>query len=286
MPHKLRASSLDLAFEIAVRRLADELRYGVDLARFAGAGVDYFQSRRFVEGDPVKSIDWRVTARTGHLHVKEYEALRGTPIYLVVDTSTSMAVSSTAMSKHTLAAIVAGGLALAGVNRLSPVGVIAAGDRDIHFQPSLARGQIFQWLHALRHRHFDEPTRLAYKLDRLAPALNSTTLVIVISDLHDPAAVGSLKRIAQRHDCIVIQLEDPAERGGLRAGLFRGREAETGRSFTGSSRSRWQADEGESPRIALRAVGIDYLKLSTDGPMVAPLRRFLRERGAVLRNKR
>jgi len=284
--HEITTSAIDLAFEIAVRRLADDLRYGSDVARFAGSGVDYLQSRRFVQGDPIKSIDWRVTARTGHVHVKEYEALKGIPIYLVVDTSSSMAVSSTPMSKQTLAAMLAGGLALAGQSRLSPVGLLAGGERDLHFQPSLARGRVFQWLHALRHHRFDERTLLAERLAHLESLLPSMSLVIVISDLHDADAVTAIKRIAQRHDSMVIQTEDPAERGGLRGGWFRGQEAESGKTFFAGGGSRWFDSAEERPGQTLRRAGVDHLLLSTGQPFVAPLRRFLVDRGGLMRNRR
>ena len=282
---ELNASSIDLAFEIAVRRLADDLRYGADVARFAGSGVDYLQSRRFVEGDPLKSIDWRVTARTGHVHVKEYEALKGVPIYLVVDTSASMAVSSTTLSKHTLAAMLAGGLALAGLSRLSPVGLLAGGERNLHFHPSLARGCVFQWLHALRHHHFDEGTILSERLAHLESLLVSTSLVVVLSDLHDPDAVPMIKRLAQRHDCMVLHLEDPAERGVPGGGLFRAGEAETGTTFFTRGKKRRFVESAE-PQTQLRRAAVDCLLLPTDKPFVAPLRRFLNERGGLMRNQR
>src|SRR5690242_16181865 len=77
----------DRQFELVIRRLADDLRYGQDASRYLGSGVDYVQSRPFVDGDPVKQIDWPVTARAGRLYVKQYESPKTTPVYLLIDTS-------------------------------------------------------------------------------------------------------------------------------------------------------------------------------------------------------
>ena len=57
-------------FLIAVKKLANDLGYGSDRSPFLGAGIEYVQSRRYEIGDPIKSIDWRVTARTGQFPVK------------------------------------------------------------------------------------------------------------------------------------------------------------------------------------------------------------------------
>jgi uncharacterized protein (DUF58 family) len=279
-------STLDRDFEIAVRRLAEDLRFGYDSSPYVGSGIDYVQSRPFVDGDSVKDIDWKLTARHNRFHVKEYESVKCTPIYLLVDTSASMMVHSVAFSKYTLAVLLAGGLGLAALRRLSPVGVLAAGDRDLHFQPSLSRGQLFQWLHALRQHQLDEQTRLVQRLAQLQQHLKSRSLIVVISDLHDPQAIRAIKNLAVQHDCTVLHLQDPSERGRLRGGIMRATEAESGRTFTARGKSHWFGAARHEAIAELKRAGIDYLLLATDQPFVAPLRRFLAERGGLMRNTR
>jgi uncharacterized protein (DUF58 family) len=266
-------------FQLAVRRLADSLSYGTDSSPFLGSGIEYVQSRPYQPGDPVKSIDWRVTARTGRLHVKEYEAPKRMPVYLLVDTSASMCIASHHLSKYAWAVQLAGGLALAGLSRISPVGIIGCGERDIGAQSTLSREQVFLWLHHLRRFRFDEGTSLTRRLRELCGILENRSLVIVISDLHDADVTGALKLMAQTHDTVVLQLQDPAELGRLRGGIFRAAEAETGKRFVGHGRSRWL--DQETITTELRQAGVDHLLLRVDEPFLPKLRGFLRRRDCL-----
>jgi uncharacterized protein (DUF58 family) len=271
-------------FLLAIKRLADNLSYGTDRSPFLGAGIEYVQSRPYQWGDPVRSIDWRVTARTHRVHVKEYEAPKRMPCYLLVDTSASMTISSQPRSKYALAVHIAGGLAFACLARVSPVGVVGAGGRDFRIEPSLSGAQIMQWLHYLRHFRYDEATHLGRRIAELTPTLTSRSLLIVLSDLHDPEALPTLKPLAQQHDCVVLHLQDPAERGLRGAGFLRAREAETGRAFVTRGRRRWLDPDAVAGE--LRRAGIDYLRIETNTEFVPQLRNFFKSRNLLGRGAR
>jgi uncharacterized protein (DUF58 family) len=266
-------------FQLAVRRLADSLSYGTDASPFLGAGIEYVQSRHYLPGDPIKSIDWRVTARTGRVHVKEYEAPKRVPVYLLVDTSASMCVSSQRLSKYAWAVQIAGGLALTALSRISPVGLIGVGERQVGARSTLSRDLVFLWLHGLRRYRLDEKTLLGKRVRELSSVLDNRSLVMVLSDLHDPDAIPALKRMAQEHDCVALQLQDPAELGRIGGGIFRASEAESGRQFVAHGASRWIDDDGIAQE--LRRSGIDHIALRTDRPFLPKLRAFLRRRDCL-----
>ncbi|MBX3355494.1 MAG: DUF58 domain-containing protein [Phycisphaeraceae bacterium] len=271
-------------FEVVVRRLADDLAFGADNSLFTGGGLEYAGSRPYQPGDSIRILDWRLTARTGRAFVKEHEALKRVCVYLVVDTSASMSRSSSAVSKHDLAVWLAAALGLVALRRLSPVAIVAGGDRRLPVLPSLARGDLWHAIEPLRRADTAESTRLATRLDELSRRAERASLVLVISDLHDPGALGALRRAAQRHDVTVLHTIDPAESGPLRAGFFRGAEAETGRRFLSHGGHRPAIHE--DLRQELVRSGIEVLELRTDRPFLAPLRRFLSSRGAALRGTR
>ncbi len=271
-------------FYIAARRLANSLSYGTDRSALVGTGVEFLQSRAYQPGDPIRSIDWRVTARTRRLHVKEYEAAKRLPAYLLIDTSASMTICSSARSKYETAMFIAGGLAMACLDRISPVGVLAVGASSLHIQPSLSKQQAMQWLHRMRHYDYHQETRLAARLMELTPSLSQRTLLIVLSDLHDPGSTEVLKRVGQKHDCVVLQLRDPAERSLRGVGILRARESETGRGFVTHGRAAWLHHDAIASD--LKRAAIDHLVIDIDRPFVPRLRHFFKARGTFGRGGR
>lgn len=271
-------------FEVSVKQLANSLHFGQEQSIFHGAGLEFAQSRPYVPGDPVKFIDWKLSSRLQKLYVKEYEEPKQVPLYLLVDTSASMCVSSQPLSKYAWAVRIAAGIGLAAQTEVTPVGILGCGERQLHIRPTLSRRIVLEWSHQLRQHDFQEVTSLSKRARELSPSLSHRTTVIVLSDFHDPGSLEALQIIAQRNDCVALHLEDPAEQGVKGSGLFRGLEAESGHSFVGRGgrpfvdSSAWKAE--------LTRFGVDYLHLRTDRPILAPLAHFLKFRGQSARSVR
>src|SRR6516162_38990 len=57
-----------------------------------GSSTEFIEHREYRRGDELRSIDWRVMARTDRLYVKVHEMESNMRVHLVVDTSASMRV--------------------------------------------------------------------------------------------------------------------------------------------------------------------------------------------------
>ncbi len=206
------------------------------------------------------------------------------PVWLVLDTSASMALASQPPGKYGIALQIAGGIALACLDRVSPVGILGAGGREITIKPSLSRDVLLQWLHSLRTWRFDEPTLLGQRLLALEPSLTQRSLLIVLSDFHDPEAIPTLRLVSARHDTICLVLRDPAEDKLTGAGLFRAREVESGRQLLTHGKNLLSTTETLTTQ--LKKSSLDHFVIRLGTPFLGGLRHFLRSRGTASRRNR
>jgi uncharacterized protein (DUF58 family) len=260
-------------FVLAVCRVADLiLASGQHSSRFVGRGYDYAHSRTYCPGDPSRCIDWRMTARTGHVGLKEFESLRGMPVYIVLDTSRSMRLSSTSKSKFDWATEIAGGLALAAVSQVGPVQIMFTDGRTI---PLVERATGLGWLHELRREAKGSAQGLKDALHAIINFGQQSGLVYILSDCDDlePLTVTSL---VNRHDVAALRFEDPVELGMTVYGVAQIQEAETGHKAWITGSERWRGPS-EGPMTFIQAGG-HYVRIPTSGPVVEQVCIFLRNR--------
>ncbi len=79
---------------LEARRVASTVIHGLHGRRRAGAGENFWQYRRFTNGEPSHNVDWRRSARDDHLYVREREWEASHSIWFWVDRSPSMDFNS------------------------------------------------------------------------------------------------------------------------------------------------------------------------------------------------
>lgn len=75
---------------VEAERVAQSVAQGVHGRRRAGSGDAFWQYRRAQPGDGAGSIDWRRSARSDHLYVRETEWAASQTVWLWLDSSRSM----------------------------------------------------------------------------------------------------------------------------------------------------------------------------------------------------
>src|SRR5262249_28285085 len=157
-----------------------------DASTRVGHGLEYAASRPYQPGDSPRRLDWRLTSLRRQPYTRVQEALRRVNVFLVVDTSASMSVGSLALSKLDAATWLAAALALIAQRRMSPVALLSGGTRGGTARPSLRRDDLWMSLDALRRPRPGEGTDIAAALARSEAGTDSTALMVVLSDFHDP----------------------------------------------------------------------------------------------------
>lgn len=103
---------------------------GLLTSGFKGRGIDFAEVRLYQPGDDIRTIDWRVTARTGRAHTKLFQEEREKPVLMLVDQSRSMHFGSKRSFKSVLAAESAALIAWSVLDRGDRLGGIVFSDTD------------------------------------------------------------------------------------------------------------------------------------------------------------
>lgn len=75
---------------VAAERVAATVSAGIHGRRRVGPGEDFWQFRRYLPGDPVQAIDWRQSAKSDPVFVREHEWSAAQSVWLWLDRSPSM----------------------------------------------------------------------------------------------------------------------------------------------------------------------------------------------------
>jgi uncharacterized protein (DUF58 family) len=251
---------------------------------FRGRGAQFDQVRPYQEGDPIRDIDWNVTARTGEPYVKVFTEERELTLLLVVDVSASGRFGS-ARSKRELASEAAAILAFSAVSTGDKVGLLRFTDRIEEYVPP-RKGTTHVWRvirDLLEGPTTGRGTDLARALAHVRKVRRHRAVVMLLSDFRSPLNFArELRVVANRHDLIAAEVVDPLDLALPAVGLMEVEDAETGRRLwldTSSAPLRRQYEQRAARRREDLADfftrnGVELLTLRTDEGAVPALKRF------------
>jgi uncharacterized protein (DUF58 family) len=195
------------------------------LSPFKGRGMEFDEVRPYVQGDDPRSIDWRVTARSGKAHTKLFREERERAVLLWIDLRAPMFFATRGAFKAVRAAQAAALLGWSALRRGDRLGALIF-DEHHHDDVRPRRGQP-PFLHLLRRLSGHPAWRGAGKRDDAqpsGPALQQAllhlrrvtrpgSLIVLLSDFAGigPADAAHLAQLAPHNDVILIAIHDPLE---------------------------------------------------------------------------
>ena len=250
------------------------------------AGSEIGDTRRYLEGDDVRRIDWPATARTNETQVHDTIADHELEAWLVVDTSASMQFGTGSSTKAQLASDVAGafGYLISHTgNRLGCITTALSGEAIL---PRSGTHQLAQVLGMLTNKRGDATT-LTQALEKCLSASTRRGLVVVISDFFDESPwQNAMSQLAQKHDVIAVAVSDAREHEFQNVGVVEFQDNESGKTLRiDTSQKEWLSRFADSAQLRhqkisddIRMARADGLSLRADQDWVSELALFLRTR--------
>jgi uncharacterized protein (DUF58 family) len=190
---------------------------GRSAVRTRGQGTEFDSLRDYVDGDDVRSIDWRATARRRSVVVRTWQPERDRRVVLVLDTSRTSAARIGDIPRLD-AAMDAALLLAALASRAGDRVDLLAGDRWVRARVSASANRTTLLNDLVEAMAPLDPALLEASWPTLASAIADVTrrraLVVLLTPL-DPAAIResmlpTLASLTRHHRVVIAAVTDPA----------------------------------------------------------------------------
>ncbi len=183
--------------DLIARQVVEGFIIGLHKSPFHGFSVEFAEHRLYNPGEPIRSIDWKVYARTDRMYVKKYEEETNLRCQLVIDTSASMHFpldagkgSTVPVNKLNFSIVCAASLMYLLKKQRDAFGLSLFSDRvevhthtrstSIHYELMLA------YLNkAMEAGPEEKPTHASAALHEIAENIHKRSLVVIFSDMFD-----------------------------------------------------------------------------------------------------
>lgn len=215
----MRAESLSLLkavrhLELVARRNVSSLLAGNYRSTIIGRGMDFHEARRYIQGESIRQIDWKITARMGEPYVKTYLEERQREIFIVLDISPSMFCGFRRRTKLETAMEIAATIAVSAIDEGDKLGFLSFSDQVEQLaRPEMGRARLFALLEAMMRFREEGPSDCEVSDPRVAiRALEEFRghrfVIFLLSDFLDGDVPEDLKYLSARHDLSLLHLYD------------------------------------------------------------------------------
>ena len=199
--------------EIRIRKAINTQMHGNFSSVFKGSGLEFSDLRQYQYGDDVRHIDWNTSAKGHGTFVKLYKEEKEQTVFFLLDGSASGSIGRQGKSKFLTMKEVSAVLALSAMKEASHIGFRCYSDKNEKFMaPAVGKKHGFKAISELfKLAPENKGTDLKGALTFLSNVLKRRSLIFILSDFIDNGFEDFLKATANKHDLVVIQINDKQE---------------------------------------------------------------------------
>jgi len=259
--------------EIFTRRLLNGSLVGDSRSAVKGSGFEFDQIRGYAFGDDIRFIDWKASARSDKLLVKQYIEERSRTVFLVVDVSLSSIFGSGLHNKNSRIIELASVLALVAQHGKDHVGLVLFSDEIEQYIPA---GSSLHHIHRiieqmLSFKPKQSKTDISRALQHLLSLKKSDAIVFLISDFIDDRLDTYLAQVSRKYDLIAVRCLDANEKAIPSVGFITVEDLETGelidldlRHKRDNNVRKFLMSRIEEQNKLLRRCGVDLFEVSPE----------------------
>ena len=179
---------------------------------YKGKSMNFENLREYVINDDVKDIDWKSSARSGTLLVKQFIAEKKHNILFVIDTGKKMDADTDKLeSKKELALYTAGTIGYIAIENGDYIGMLFSNDKKIDFKPfKYNLYNLESYLSCYERTANIDGVTINELLENVYSKLTKKMIIFIITDLEGLNNIedDTLKKITQIHDVMLININD------------------------------------------------------------------------------
>lgn len=272
---------------INASRLAKTHLRGNYKSAYKGQGIVMSNSRAYVPGDSIRSIDRRTTAKKGELYVKEFEEEKQIQVLFAVDVAKSMDFTTTWISKLDITKQIVSFVWYVAQQQSNKVGGITFGQNVCHtIRPSQQQAMLYQLQQYVETSCDDSISDIQGALQTIKTMNSKHAVLIVIADEFIPETLyPQLAWLSQIHELLRIQCIDPFEKT-LDASSIAGvklTDMQTTRQTLLQEKTREDykqafIDHQQQMETFLGSIGADFVQIHTDEDPLVRLAHHFQEK--------
>jgi len=221
-----RLKYLAKGFSFTPNQPANSALSGKNVSKLRGRGLNFEELRHYRPGDDIRSMDWKVTQRTGKPHIKVFTEERERNVFLAIDQRMTMFFGSSNKMKSVIAAELAALIAWQISDSGDRIGAVIYNDQQTKVIPAKRGKQHVVNLLAevLKKNHelsLENSAQLqndySDSYNKMLATLNKVSshngLIILIGDGHgfNDKSTDFIKQLRQHNEVIACHIFDPLE---------------------------------------------------------------------------